>query len=107
MPTQLIIKPGANRNNTYAVPGTDTIYTYKSGSALTVTVPSNGEFVLFSATDDFYVRWDGGTASVPTGNVVDGTGSEANPIVRDVKPSQTFSIIGADANTIVTMSFYR
>jgi hypothetical protein len=103
----LIIRNEANGVNTFAIPGTDEIDFYiLTTSAVTVTVPTNAKFAIFSATDDFYARWDGSDATIPGGNITDGTGSEINPIVRDVRGVSTFSIIAPTANTRVSIAFY-
>ena len=97
---------GATGQPTFAVPGADSIYHYSDvTTADTVTVPSEATIALFSATGDFYVRWDGGTAVVPSSAVEDGTGSEVNPIARAVKPGQTFSIVSETA-IVVSICFY-
>lgn len=61
--------------------------------------------LLFSANGDFYVKWRGTGATIPSGNVVDGTGVDLNPAVRKVDDVDQFSII-APQNTIVTISLY-
>jgi hypothetical protein len=83
-----------------------------ANTAETVTIPYNAASVFFSANNDFFVCWDGGTAAVPAADVTDGTGSELNPTVRTfpvkVSPASqsTFSIISA-STCIVTMAFFR
>lgn len=75
-------------------------------TAETVTVATDCNIIVFSANADFYVRWDGGTAAVPSGDVTDGTASELNPTVRRMTKGGSFSII-SPAATIVTYALYR
>lgn len=94
-----------NGHNTYAIKGADYVDVYYGDAiATTFTVPSKAKFVLFSATDNFYVNWNG-TAAIPSGDITNGSGSELNPIIRAVKPGDTFSVIAA-ADIVVTLSFY-
>ncbi len=75
-------------------------------SAETYTIPTGVNVIVFSADKDFFVRWDGSAAAVPTTEVADGTGSEINPTSRGVRGKSTFSIIGAAADTIVTLACF-
>lgn len=103
---KLIIQSGGDGHNTFAIKGSDTIYHYNdSTTATTVTVPTGAKFALFSSTGDFFARWSG-TAAVPAGDVSDGTGSECNPIVRSVEAGDTFSIVAASADTLISIAFY-
>lgn len=72
--------------------------------AETVNIPAGAQFIVFSSAENFYVRV-GGAASVPASDVIDGTGSELNPVARAVKGVDTFSIV-APYHAIVTLSFY-
>lgn len=95
-----------NGHNTYAIDGSDYIDTYYGDAAATTfTFPTGAHYVLFSATGDFYVRWDGSAAAIPSADVTNGSGSAANPRVRHGVPGDTFSIIAA-ADIIVTMEFF-
>ena len=95
-----------NGYNTYAIKGADYINAYYGDSvATTFTVPASAKFVLFSATDNFYVNWSG-TAAIPSGDITNGSGSELNPIIRSITPGATFSVIAA-ADIVVTLSFYN
>jgi hypothetical protein len=69
------------------------------------TKPTGANYVVFSATDDFYVKMDG-TAAVPAGDVTDGSGSELNPGVRYIADVTTISLI-APRSCTVTMAFYE
>lgn len=74
-----------------------------AGVAESMKVPDGARYVVFSATDNFYVAYDA-TAAVP-GDVADGTASELNPTMRDVQGKSSVSIISA-ATCIVTAAFY-
>ena len=64
-----------------------------AGVADTVTVPTGAVIAVFSANTDFLIR-RGGTATLITADVEDGTGSILNPTMRRFPPSVTsFSII--------------
>lgn len=104
---KLIIQNEGNGQSTFAIPGSDAIFhVYGITSAVTVTVPAGARFALFSSNADFYARWDGGAAVVPSSNVVDGTGSELKPAARSVEAGDTFSLIAGAATTAVTITFY-
>ena len=75
-----------------------------ASTAETHTIPTGAKTVFFSATDNFYVSAFE-TATVPSVDVTDGTGSELNPLQRSVVGITSISII-APATTVVTMSFY-
>jgi len=45
------------------------------------TVPTDANYVMFSANGDFYVGYDE-AATVPSGDTVDGTAQEMNPSIR-------------------------
>lgn len=105
---KLIIQPGANGQNSHAIQGSDYVFHYYGPtSAKTVTVPTGAYYALFNSNADFYVRWDGGTAVVPSSDVVNGQGSEINPTVRSVTPGQSFSLISASATDIVSIVWYK
>lgn len=90
-------------------------YVLAAGTAQTVTIPTFNDansvahpapYALFSANGDFYARYDGGTAAVPSGNVTDGTGSELNPDVRYVARLSSFSLI-APVQTLLSIAWYK
>jgi hypothetical protein len=81
------------------------------GTAETVTVPSGAAIVIFTPLYEdtvFFARYDGSTASAPSGDVSDGSGSEVNPMIRDVRnlPSGTFSLVSPQAGATIIMAFY-
>lgn len=75
-----------------------------ANTAESITVPSDRNLVVFSATADFYANYTA-TAAVP-GDVTDGTASELNPTVRSVAPGSTISVISPSA-CVVTAAFYN
>lgn len=74
------------------------------------TIPADADVIAFSRTTDFYARWDGSTAVIPTAAVTDGTAPELNPEVRWVigysGAPATVSLISPAACTI-TISRYQ
>ncbi len=71
------------------------------------TVPANATKVLFSANGDFYCQiGSSASAAIAAADVTDGSGSELNPVAREVLPAETISLI-APAACMVTMAFYR
>jgi hypothetical protein len=101
-----IIAGDANGAASFAIPFCDYIdvRVLVANVAETVTVPSAARLVLFSATGDFYARI-AGTAGVPSADVIDGSGSELNPVLRAVAGVASFSVIAPSATTI-TLSWY-
>lgn len=77
----------------------------------THTVPSGARYVVFSADDVFYAKKNG-AASVPSGDVTDGSASEMNPgtwyLVGDPDGSDTATIgLIAPRATTVTLTFHK
>ena len=75
-----------------------------AGVERTTTVPENAGKVLFSCTDNFYMKMDA-TAAVAVDNVL-GTASELNPVFRLVTPGQVIHLISS-ASCLITLSYYR
>lgn len=76
-----------------------------------ITFPAGTKWVLFAATADFYVAWQG-EASVPSEDISDGSGGELNPALRSVGRAGDFLAIAscsvASASVcIVTASFWK
>lgn len=108
----LVIRSDKNGQNLFAlsVPGYVLSKLLAASTAEAFTVPAGANYVVFSATGDFYADYDG-AASVP-GDVTDGTAAELNPSVRYIGPQAGFpdgvtsiSIISAGTPT-VTAAFY-
>ncbi len=99
-------KIGAQGQATGAINTTDTYYAGELAAATnqSVTLPANANICVFSANGDFYVRYDGTAATVPTGAIAAST-VDLNPSVRDVSNLTTLNII-APATTKITLAFY-
>lgn len=70
------------------------------------TIPVGARYVVFSATcAAFYARL-AGTATVPAGDVTDGTASELNPAAWLLSPVSTSIGLIAPTACTVTMSWY-
>jgi hypothetical protein len=95
-----------NGQATFAVPFADhiNVQTLAPTVAETVTIPSGARYVVFSSTADFYARINA-TATIPVGDVTNGSGSEMNPSIRQLKDVTSLSVISPSACTI-TMAFY-
>lgn len=77
-------------------------YVLAGNVAQSVTKPTNGNYVIFSADGDFYAAYDR-TASTGSTGITDGTGSELNPVARDVRSVTTISINSTAARKISAM----
>ena len=99
-------KIGAHGQATGAINVTDTYYAGELAAATnqSVTLPADGNICVFSANGDFYVRYDGSAATVPTGSIAAST-VDLNPGIRDVSDATTLNII-APATTKITLAFY-
>lgn len=75
-----------------------------TGVAKSFTVPAKANTVLFSSTSNFYLNTRA-AAVIPTGDITDGSGPEYNPIVRQVSPGDTLSLIAPTA-CIIMLAFY-
>jgi len=97
---------GAQGQATGAINTTDTYYAGELAAATNqaVTIPTDGNICVFSANGDFYVRYDGSAATVPTGSIAAST-VDLNPGIRDVSDATTLNII-APATTKITLAFY-
>lgn len=77
-----------------------------AGVAQTYTVPTGALYILFSANADFYARYDGTAAAVPTVTTTSGSGPELNPGLRNITGATTISLISPTV-CIVTLSVYK
>lgn len=75
-----------------------------AGVAEVHTVPTGARYVLFSSTEDFYVKVNG-TAAVPSDDVTAGTASILNPGLRSLDRVITLGLISPVA-CVITMEFY-
>lgn len=106
--TQMQVKD----NQTFAATPSKTIngYALVANTARTVTFPLDSlgaapNYVVFNATGDFYARWDGNAATVPSSDTGDGLGSELFPTQRFINGIATVSVI-APLATLLTISYY-
>lgn len=76
-----------------------------AGVAEEITFPPGAAFVSFGAASDFFVRWDGEAATIPTTDILDGNASEANPTARMIRGRTMCSVISAE-DQLVTLSFW-
>jgi len=100
------IKIGTYGQSTEAINTSDTYYAGELAATTNqaVTIPTNGNICAFSANGDFYVRYDGTAAVIPTGSI-DADYVDLNPSVRDVSDLTELNII-APATTKITLAFY-
>lgn len=80
-----------------------------AGTAETVTVPTGAAIVIFTPLYEdtvFFARYDGSAAAAPSGDISDGTGSEVNPVARDIRNVATFSLVSPQAGATIIMAFY-
>jgi hypothetical protein len=73
-------------------------------TAESFTVPAKASIVLFSSDSNFYLNTRA-AAVIPTGDIIDGSGPEYNPIVRRVSPGDSLSLI-SPAACIIMLAFY-
>jgi hypothetical protein len=70
-----------------------------------ITPPSDAKYVIFSSEAAFWVRKDA-AATVPSGDVTDGTASELNPAGYDIEGVTTIQIISETAQN-VSLAYYN
>ncbi len=75
-----------------------------AGVAEVVTVPTGANYVLFSATADFWANF-GAAAAIPATEVADGSASYLNPGLMAIGGATTIGLISPYVAT-VQMSFY-
>lgn len=94
----------------FALPQSDTnAVSLAASTAENITIPADATHVAFSATSDFYMKFNA-TATVP-GDTTDGTAAELNPTVRrlilgDGTAVTSISVIAPIA-CIVTAMFFK
>ena len=104
----LLIHGGANGNATDCITPSDTFYEVKLAGSTNqqLTAPASAEFVVFSGNGDFYVRYDGSAATVPSSATWTTGNQELNPSGRKCEAGDTFDVIAPIGNTIITAAFY-
>ncbi len=108
-PTRLI--QGVDQNGwplVAGIPQSNTINAmdFSGAGAKSQSVPAGANFVLISASQnvDTFVLMNG-TAAVPSGDVTNGTASEANPPLRSLYGVTTIGV-AVSAACIVTLAYY-
>jgi hypothetical protein len=61
-----------------------------------VAIPTGSKYALFSSENNIWVRV-GGVAAIPSGDTIDGTGSELNPSLRSLGSETIIGVISASA----------
>ena len=103
----LLIHGGANGNATSGITPADTLYEISIAAATNqqLTVPAGATFAIFSGNGDFYVRYDGVAATVPSSATWTTGNQELNPAIRKCAAGDTFDVIAPSACKI-TVAFY-
>lgn len=101
-----VIENDANKQNTGIIPQSDTIYNLvlSASAEKTIEVPTGAHIAIFTATGNFYCKFDD-TVAVPSTDIVDGSAGELNPVLRSVNRVTQIHLISA-ANIIVSIAFY-
>lgn len=87
-------------------------HTFAANTAETETAPNftnwNGRLVVVMSFDcsNYYTDVTG-TAAAPSGDTVDGTGSERNPAAYDLAEGQAFSVVTPTDGCKGTFAYYR
>lgn len=104
--TQIIHATDANGRPTAIIPPPDNamVIILAAGQNKNIVVPAGASRVLFSATAPFWARI-GGTASVPSADILDGTAPELNPLARMVGGGQSIGLAAASP-CIVNLCFF-
>jgi hypothetical protein len=106
MPLAVNVQPLSIRDNTtfgLTPPTAINNYVLAANTPVNITVSdlegANGlvpNYLVFAANADFYVKWNGSGAAVPSTSITDGSGVELNPSVRKIGAGITsFSIVSA------------
>ncbi len=76
-----------------------------AGQAKQLSVPAEAKLALFAATGPFWCRM-GGSVTLPTGDITDGSAPELNPAARNVQAGQIMAFV-APVACAISISFYR
>lgn len=107
MPTKFYITDNAQGKDVSAAPISTSIahLVFTSAGAQTVNVPADSNFVLFSGTTPFLVKYNA-APTWPIATVATGDNGGLNPEVRTLDPTVTSLGITTNAAGLVTVSFY-
>lgn len=75
-----------------------------AATAKDYTVPAGAKYILMQSLQNFYCSKDR-TATIPSGDVTDGTGAILNPLLRVVAGGEVVSFI-CDVNAYIIISVY-
>lgn len=76
-------------------------------TAESYTIPTGAKRIIFSADGNYYARFDdGGDATVPSTEVVDGSSSFLNPAQLDITGVTSISFISSSAR-VITLAVYN
>lgn len=81
-----------------------------AGTPATYPIPDGAKYIVFSANNDFYCKFNtvaGGNAAIPVADNTLGTASMLNPIAHALSGCVELSLIAQNANTVVTMAFWE
>src|SRR5690348_5985894 len=98
------------QSSSTARPCSDTVYNLVLTANVEshVTVPTWAKFVVISATANTYIKAGASsvTATVPSGDITDGTGSDLNPSGYQLYPADVRISCISGASSIVSLAFY-
>jgi hypothetical protein len=79
-------------------------YVLAAATPQMVIIPAGARVAMFSATNNFYVNF-AGAAAEPTVNITNGSGSELNPLARDIRGYSSFSVV-SPSGCILTIAYF-
>ena len=78
-----------------------------AGTIKLVPVPAGTRAILFNSTTDFYAHIGAGTV-VSTGDIVDGTGAQLNPVMRYIGADITsMALLALDTDGVCQQTFFE
>lgn len=99
----------ANGQPAFALPANANTHveriTTVAATSQTVAIPSGAKFAFFSFPEDVYVSYDGTDAERSGASTSNGSGSELNPAVRDIRDAPDLRVITQNAVT-GSITFY-
>jgi hypothetical protein len=100
------IMPGTAALITKGSKWIDAVYLALAGTAETYTVPEGVFRIMFSCPYNFWARYEGTPAAVPSSDLTNGTGAELNPAGRIVQPGDTISLVSQDAACPISIACF-
>ena len=80
-----------------------TQYTLVANTATTITVPTGANWILLAPTANLWVNFSGGTATVPVGDIHQGSGSFFNPPMTYIGPVYSGGVAAYPALTTISV----